>query len=260
MNDIDLALSGGGIRAMVFHLGVLRFLAEREKLEKVRRISSVSGGSLITGLILKESGMCWPDSRRFLSEIYPAMQYKLCSRSLIADMLKQLIRPGNYRFLLSRANILGKALEVEWGIAEKLGNLPLYPEISLEGTTAENGKRFRFKRDTLGDYDLGYADAADFPLAQALAVSAAFPGGIGPLCLETGAYVWRKNGPGREGTQETTTHCAYATLHLYDGGVYDNLGLEPFLTPPPAAPNFRAVFYWPPMLEPPSPLASRTER
>ncbi len=44
---IGLALSGGGARAMAFHLGCLRALHDRRILEKVRVISTVSGGSVI---------------------------------------------------------------------------------------------------------------------------------------------------------------------------------------------------------------------
>ena len=57
MNDdietprIALALSGGGIRAAVFHLGVIRRLAEAKLLEEIKQISTVSGGSLVTGAI-----------------------------------------------------------------------------------------------------------------------------------------------------------------------------------------------------------------
>lgn len=47
---IALALSGGGIRAMAFHLGMLKFLAERSLLEEIHRVSTVSGGSLLVGL------------------------------------------------------------------------------------------------------------------------------------------------------------------------------------------------------------------
>ena len=78
---IALALSGGGIRAMVFHLGVLRFLAEQGRLEDIRCISSVSGGSLVTGLIFQEGGMRWPNSREFLSNVYPALRERLGQRS-----------------------------------------------------------------------------------------------------------------------------------------------------------------------------------
>ncbi len=49
--DIDLLLSGGGFRATLFHLGVIRFLLERNLLGQVRRVFSVSGGSILAGLL-----------------------------------------------------------------------------------------------------------------------------------------------------------------------------------------------------------------
>lgn len=126
-------------------------------------------------------------------------------------------------------NLLARALETEWSVTAKLSDLPSAPEISINGTTAETGKRFRFKRDTMGDYLLGYADPGSFPLASALAVSAAFPGGFGPLALDPRQFSWTKrahwNAPEHETVQVSIGH---QRLHLYDGGVYDNLGLEPF--------------------------------
>lgn len=44
---VALALSGGGARAMAFHLGCLRALHDRRILEKVNVLSTVSGGSVI---------------------------------------------------------------------------------------------------------------------------------------------------------------------------------------------------------------------
>ncbi|MGO8049820.1 patatin-like phospholipase family protein [Rhizobium leguminosarum] len=44
---IALALSGGGARAMAFHLGGLRALHDRGILDKVKVMSTVSGGSVI---------------------------------------------------------------------------------------------------------------------------------------------------------------------------------------------------------------------
>jgi len=44
---VGLALSGGGFRASLFHIGVLAALAERDKLKDVEVISCVSGGSII---------------------------------------------------------------------------------------------------------------------------------------------------------------------------------------------------------------------
>src|SRR5207244_1435198 len=45
-----LCLSGGGYRAMVFHIGALWRLYEARLLGSVKRISSVSGGSITAAL------------------------------------------------------------------------------------------------------------------------------------------------------------------------------------------------------------------
>ena len=47
---IGLALSGGGARAMAFHLGCLRALHELGILQRVSILSTVSGGSVIGAL------------------------------------------------------------------------------------------------------------------------------------------------------------------------------------------------------------------
>jgi NTE family protein len=44
---VALALSGGGSRAMAFHLGCLRALHDRDLLKKIKVVSTVSGGSVI---------------------------------------------------------------------------------------------------------------------------------------------------------------------------------------------------------------------
>src|SRR5215467_8673010 len=48
---IGLCLSGGGYRAMLFHLGALWRLNEWGYLPKLARISSVSGGSITAGVL-----------------------------------------------------------------------------------------------------------------------------------------------------------------------------------------------------------------
>jgi len=148
---IALALSGGGIRAMVFHLGVMRHLAERGHLESVEKISTVSGGSLLVGLLLQQNEMRWPTSEQFLSNSLPALRESLCARSLQWGAARQLLNPLNWRFFLSRANLLALALRHEWNVREALSDLPETPEWSINGTTAESGKRFRFKRRDIGD-------------------------------------------------------------------------------------------------------------
>jgi NTE family protein len=52
---IALCLSGGGYRAMMFHAGCLWRLNDAGLLGKLNRVSSVSGGSIIAGVL----GMNW---------------------------------------------------------------------------------------------------------------------------------------------------------------------------------------------------------
>ena len=52
---IALCLSGGGYRAMVFHVGVIWRLYESGWLAKLDRVSSVSGGSIAAALL----GLVW---------------------------------------------------------------------------------------------------------------------------------------------------------------------------------------------------------
>src|SRR4029453_8253700 len=53
---IGLAISGGGYRAMLFHLGAFLRLYELGLLQRIERISSVSGGSITAAKIALE----WP--------------------------------------------------------------------------------------------------------------------------------------------------------------------------------------------------------
>jgi len=226
--NIGLALSGGGIRAMAFHSGVLRSLAHSNRLERVTEVSSVSGGSLFTGLIFALNGMKWPSSDEYLNSVHPKVLQLLTSKDLQNGALWRLLLPNNWRYLLSRANVLSQAIEGCWRVNGNLGMLPNSPIWSINGTTAETGRRFRFKQDGCGDYELGYADASNFSLANAMAVSAAFPVGIGPFVISAENLTWRRRKAWNAPKSETeVVSLPYPRLHLYDGGVYDNLGLEP---------------------------------
>jgi NTE family protein len=125
--------------------------------------------------------------------------------------------------------LIGLTLQHEWQVTATLADLPAIPEWSINGTTAENGKRFRFKASQMGDYELGYTIGCNtFLLANAMAVSAAFPGLIGPLTLRASAFEWKRRPWGSAPGSEEVVKLPFKSLHLYDGGVYDNLGLEPF--------------------------------
>ena len=227
-NQIGLALSGGGIRAMAFHSGVLHWLAEAGQLNKVAHISSVSGGSLLIGLILRLSNWRWPFSEEYKTLVLPQLREFLTTKDLAFQAMLRLLRPTSWNYLLSRANILARAIETTWGIDAHLADLPEVPIWSINGTTAETGRRFRFKRTAVGDYEIGYANAANFKIADTMAISAAFPGLIGPFAIRTGDYEWYKRETWNSGIESAEKKFPpFKNLHLYDGGVYDNLGIEP---------------------------------
>src|SRR5688572_30589648 len=54
-DTLALCLSGGGYRAMLFHLGTLWYLNDAGYLPKLDRVSSVSGGSITAGVL----GLHW---------------------------------------------------------------------------------------------------------------------------------------------------------------------------------------------------------
>ena len=214
---------------MAYHLGVLKWLAEQRLFERVTRISTVSGGSLLTGFIYKSNDFAWPTSEYFLKTTLPEISALLCRRSLQEGALGQLLWLPNFRFILSRANLVAIELEERWGFGIPLSHIKSSPEWSINGTNAQNGKRFRFKGSEIGDHNSGYAFAPDFPLAKALAVSAAFPIGIGPLTIKTADFVWKKRPYwGAPESAATAVKLASEEFQLYDGGLYDNLGTESF--------------------------------
>lgn len=225
---VGLTLSGGGTRAMAFHCGVIRWLAETGYLGQVTHISSVSGGSLLTGLVLRLSSWRWPSAEHYKTVVLPYARKILTEQDLACQAMVRFLNPMNWKYLLSRANVLAQTTEAKWGINARLTDLPEAPVWSVNGATAETGRRFRFKRTTVGDYELGYADAVSFKVADAMAVSAAFPGLIGPFAIKTNDYAWHKREAwGAKIESAERKQPIFKHFHLYDGGVYDNLGTEP---------------------------------
>ena len=65
MAKLGLALSGGGFRATLFHLGVVRFLREAGALRDVTDIASVSGGSILAAHLVLNWDEYNGDDQRF---------------------------------------------------------------------------------------------------------------------------------------------------------------------------------------------------
>jgi NTE family protein len=229
---IGLALSGGGIRAAVFHLGVLRRLAFECLLESVSVVSTVSGGSLVTAAIVSRAGMKWPSSDDYLRSIYPEIRRRITSADLFS--LRSIGWGGlaefNLRLVLSRAHVLATKLERVWGVSGGLGDLPDTPQWLINTTCIDTGKNWRFSKREMGDWTFGRHYAPDVPVAVAAAASAAVPYVIGALPLPLPAAGWWETDPAT-GKQTRTTTLPKTRVRLWDGGAYDNMGLEALSKP-----------------------------
>ena len=216
---IGIALSGGGIRATIFHLGVLKWMAENEMLEKLSYISSVSGASLCIGLVYSCNDLKWPSSSQFIQNVLPQMEDILLNNDIQKTALLRVFP----FWLTRRVNILAKVIEQKWGIHGTMPELEGRPTWCVNCTTYETGKRFLITRKKMGDYVVGYVNEHHFPLSEAMAASAGFPVLIGPYKLKRSNYEWNSSGYTPKKPFVAKGRC----YHLWDGGVYDNLGLEP---------------------------------
>ncbi len=226
---IGLALSGGGVRATVFHLGVLKRIAESPRWREINFISTVSGGSLCIALVFEKAGQCWPSAQQFAESCLPEIRRLLTHCDLQGHYKRQIItRP--WLFLHGRAWLIAKLMREHWGITGNVSQMPDPPRWEICATCYETGKNWRFSKKRMGDYLTNYVIAPDFPLAEAAAASAAVPGAIGPLRLETRKYQWHRFAKdGNEPTIEVRPIAEWLTL--WDGGVYENLGVEAMFKP-----------------------------
>lgn len=220
-DGIGLALSGGGYRAMVFHVGALIRLNEVALLRKIKRISSVSGGS-ITAAVL---GTSWKDLK-FAGDVASNFEIvvdrvrKMADTSVDAGaIIGGILLPG------SISNRVIKAYDAALFGGAKLealpdDSLPGNPRFVINATNIQTASLWRFSRNYMGDYRIGLVERPDVSLATAVAASSAFPPVLSPSTLVIKQPV--VNTPGADLHREPYIKTAI----LSDGGVYDNLGLE----------------------------------
>lgn len=222
---IALALSGGGVRASLFHLGILKYLAQKNLLEKVTFISTVSGGSIVAGLIFSANKNKWPSSKQFLEIIYPSVKDKLQKTNIRNKIISRMIK--NPRTLLRHgiSGLLQKTLLEDLNLSGNLNDIPEEPRWIINSTTYETGKNFRFMSKRMGDYLTGYVLKPSISISTAVAASAGFPGLIGPYILHTDEFQWSQYLPDSQSELQSIAP-KFDKLRIWDGGVYDNLGVE----------------------------------
>jgi len=229
-----LCLSGGGFRAALFHLGSLRRLNEAGVLAKITTITSVSGGSIASGLLAK----MWR-SFRFRSDVvenfadYETALRDFCSHDLrTAPLLWERLDPRDWPTFLSEdhsvTDFLAQAYEDRLVKGLRLGDLPVKgiqgePKFIFCASNVQTGVNFELSGERIGDYQIGYAHAPEIPVSEAIAASSAFPVAFPALILKMDPA---RFAGGKLGNSPQQIQLARRIV-LSDGGVYDNLGLEP---------------------------------
>lgn len=216
-----LCLSGGGYRAMLFHVGVLWRLNECGLLSRIDRFSSVSGGSIAAGFLWlkwQELGLNrWGAVSTNFEDLYVAPMRHLAGQTIdipaILWALPRLRQAGNVVAAAYQRHLFGNV---------SLRDLPPVPRFVINATNMQSGALWRFSKPYMWDYRVGKVPNPNIPLAVAVAASSAFPPFLSPVVLNLRESDFEPNTGADLQRPPFTTR-----VFLTDGGVYDNLGLEP---------------------------------
>lgn len=216
---IALCLSGGGYRAMVFHLGALTRLNELGYLPRFARVSSVSGGSITAGVLAVNWGKLNFDDKgvaRNFQQAVTAPIRNLASKTIDATaILEGLLLPGTVADKVRAAYqqyLFGHAT---------LQDIPDSPRFVFNATNVQSLALWRFSKPYMRDYRVGEVKHPKVELAMAVAASSAFPPVLSPAELRLDAASYTPESGADLQREPFTTDVV-----LTDGGVYDNLGLE----------------------------------
>lgn len=216
---IALCLSGGGYRAMVFHLGVLWRLNELGWLAKLDRVSSVSGGSITAAML----GFKWREldfvngvAQKLVPTVIEPIREFAHETVDVSSVLLGIFSPGSISDKVAKAyrkHLFGDAT------LQDLPDDP--PRFVINATNVQTGVLWRFSKPYMRDYLVGEVKNPRVSLAAAVAASSAFPPVLSParLELDPASFSPPKGEPYHKPpyTEE---------VYLSDGGIYDNLGLE----------------------------------
>ena len=214
-----LCLSGGGYRAMLFHVGALWRLNEAGFLRRLERVSSVSGGSITAGVL----ALAWPKlafdddgvARRFQEEVVEPLRTLAGKTIDFPAIALGLITPG-----VSIGDRIVAAYRKHLFDRATLQDLPDRPRFVFNATNLQSGVLWRFAKPYMRDYRVGEVKTPEVELATAVAASSAFPPFLSPIVLKLDEAAFTPGSGELQRVPFTTRP------FLTDGGVYDNLGHE----------------------------------
>lgn len=228
---IGLCLSGGGYRAMLFHLGVLWRLTElgylgssdrtgkHGPIGSLQRVSSVSGGSIVAGVL----GLAWNELKvddadlpeRFRQLVVTPVE-QFASKTTVS------IWSAAFSALVSSVNkSLTRTYQRRLYGKKTLQDFPDSPDFVINATNLQSGALWRFSKPYTRDWRVGEIRNPTDRIAKVVGASSAFPPFLSPARFRYDESQYTPgSGKGLQMPPYTTRPA------LSDGGVYDNLGLE----------------------------------
>jgi NTE family protein len=224
---IGLALSGGGFRATLFHIGSLWRLNDLGLLPQLSEVTSVSGGSITAGWLGHQWKHLAFDGRGVAANFEDAVVKplrELCSHTIDVDtILGGVLSPFRHP-----SELLAKGYDEHLFHGATLQALPKKsegPRFTIYATSLQTGVSVRFAQPYMAEYRIGQIREPDVSLARAVAASSAFPPPLCPVTLELDSAKWKPFDDGKKPELYDRLELREKML-LADGGIYDNLGLE----------------------------------
>ena len=225
---LAIALSGGGFRASLFHLGVLRRAAELGWLPRVTAISGVSGGGILAAFaalrwdrLIADGGDAAALQRHVTDPFVEAISARDTARDWVArlpaGLFRKMIEPS-----FTRTDVLGSLLGERLYDGRLCTDFPDAPLVVLNATSLVSVRAWRFTKHGLGDSRIGYSTWQGHPVAvgHAVAASAAFPPVFAPARIRSSPYQFRDPLHGEPAIKPPKW------IPLTDGGVYENMATE----------------------------------
>ena len=252
-----LSLSGGGVRAIGFHLGTMSMLRRLGLLRNVQILSTVSGGSMpgIGYSLAQQLGRPFQD---FFDDFYEFLPQLNILEQLLRGMTNR--HPpapsGRRDMITAMANIYNDVyFERFFGSYVENGKLTFdvlmnqpgrghLEEMIFNATEFKTGTAFRFQVSRHpclvgnGNISLCRKHAGQIRIADIMAASSCIPVGMEPLFFPDDFH-WPDDGGRQRGERsrlrptnreiraalKRNTNTRQPTFALMDGGVYDNQGI-----------------------------------
>lgn len=204
---------------MLFHAGALWRLNESAILYRIDHFSSVSGGSIIAGLLaLRWQKLDFRNgvATNLVEQVVEPIRRLASSTIDVASIVEGLMTPG------SISNRVMDAYRLHLFGNHTLQDLPDTPRFVFNATNVQSGVLWRFMKAYMRDYRVGEVKNPKVELAVAVAASSAFPPFLSPVRLRLDPSDFSPPSQGEELLGDEFRRDVFLT----DGGVYDNLGLE----------------------------------